>query len=599
MKSLKTLAIAVLRELGARCCASGIERDVKTILSRCEHEGDSFLEITLPLLGKAFDRALDQGRWDPCAPGLSAFKRARGSVLPAFLTGFTGSVFNEIDGWLLATPDIEAIRSVRQICLMFGKIFELCPSKYEVKSIREYEDCEQFLGELIYDEELLSALGDTASNVFGGKFQSIEDGLRRHRLVPRHGPGATSDRLVGNEKFDSSYWTRRLEAVFPSASYLVANDRWWRQLQHVEIVPPGAETPVRVITVPKTAVKARVIAMEPTNVQYVQQALLREFTRLFSGNSPFVALDNQDRNRMLAQAGSKTGRLATLDLSEASDRVTVRVVSAVFRDYPLLLRALLASRSMTARLPSGKVIPLRKFASMGSATCFPVEAIVFATVALNSYRKWLGHSQLTQSDLRRAREHISVFGDDIIIPSETVHCVASDLASIGAKVNADKSFWTGRFRESCGGDYYDGEDVTVTRLRRRLPSSHHDASEVLGLASFRNQCYYAGLWKVCQLLDVWISSIGPWPNVEPTSPVVGRVSVLGHEVQRYHPDLQIPLVKGWKVRTASPYSESSGYGKLLKCLLPERCEPFQDPRHLTRSGRADSVSINVGWGPAY
>jgi len=599
MKSLKTLVKSLITEIGAECCTE-VADDLREVDHRCEHEGEGFLTLALPAYCRSFERALDCGE---IATGLfRGFSATKEPKRPRFLGGLLSLVFND-RGVVLPEPSIAAIQGVRQICLVVQKIFEVCSDERVDLAIKAYQEVENELESHDGQEcprDLHGELSRTASRIFGQQLADIDAACWADNLVPCHGPGATADRLLGNRKFDSAYWPRRLEKEFSFFNYAVCGFSHHRAMCRVEFVDPGSERPVRVIAVPKTAAKARIIAAEPANMQYMQQALLREFARHFRCDSPFVALDNQERNREACRRGSADRSLATLDLSEASDRLAVPVVEAVFARYPHLLRALLATRSQRAELPDGTILPLRKFASMGSATCFPVQSIVFATIALNAIAQRLTTPQW-RAFQKEAPRMVTVFGDDIIVPVDNVHDVVSDLTALGLKVNPDKSFWTGKFRESCGEESYDGESVTIARLRRRLPESRRDSSGVLGLIAFRNQLYQLGYWSTVGLIDRWIRDLRiPMPIVEATSPVVGRESVaFGHEIHRYHPDYQSPLVRGLLVRTTIPKTESSDYGKLLKCLLPARREPFRDADHLVRSGRADRVATRVGWASPY
>jgi len=187
----------------------------------------------------------------------------------------------------------------------------------------------------------------------------------------------------------------------------------------------------------------------------------------------------------MAREGSHTGSLATLDLKEASDRVSNQLVRRMLENHPWLRAGVDSCRSRRAvvEFPSGRSesIRLGKFASMGSALTFPVEALVFATCAILGIERALGR-QLTKKDVHRLRGQVRVYGDDIIVPVEYVHSVNEVLETFGFRVNFGKSYWTGKFRESCGGDYYDGHDVTIVRVRRIFPSSPRNALSVSRLS---------------------------------------------------------------------------------------------------------------------
>jgi hypothetical protein len=55
---------------------------------------------------------------------------------------------------------------------------------------------------------------------------------------------------------------------------------------------------------------------------------------------------------------------------------------------------------------------------------------------------------------------VAVFGDDIIVPIDSRELLFDALEILDFKVNVHKSFWTGKFRESCGVDAFAGVDVT-------------------------------------------------------------------------------------------------------------------------------------------
>jgi hypothetical protein len=237
---------------------------------------------------------------------------------------------------------------------------------------------------------------------------------------------------------------------------------------------------------------------------------------------------------------------------------------------------------------------------MGSALCFPVEAMVFLTTVYCGIEKALNR-RVTRSDVIAMRGKVRVYGDDIIVPSDYVHQVIGSLELFGFKVNTNKSFWNGKFRESCGGDYYAGVDVTPVRVRRVMPSSLADVQEVVSLVSLRNRFYSAGMWSTTKHLDTVIGKVLPhFPIVESTSPLLGRISSsFGYAGERECPILHRPLVKGYVSRSRIPSSQASGVGALLKCLLKQGIEPFADSRHLERQGRPEVVNLKLRWMPPY
>jgi hypothetical protein len=245
---------------------------------------------------------------------------------------------------------------------------------------------------------------------------------------------------------------------------------------------------------------------------------------------------------------------------------------------------------------------------MGSALTFPIEAMVFLTVILLGIEQELS-APLAAKDIKSLRGRVRVFGDDLIVPRDNVLSVCDVLSTFGYKVNVDKSFWTGRFRESCGKEYYDGHDVSIVKVRRVLPTTQQDASEVIGAVEFRNQAYWSGLWKTAAFMDNHIRKVIKYfPNVAPTSSLLGRESALGYQFERLHPNTHSPLTKGYYVRSQPPRDHLEGEGALLKCLarraIPDPYQRIWDPpdaialtgdkEHLERTGRPKRVDIKLG-----
>jgi len=591
----------LLNELGSRCCTSTAQ-DFKTILSRYEHEGEEFLSITLPSFGKDFEKSLARGQVDRSL-FLSFHKDKRG-WLPAFLSGFTGRVFDLNTGSLLAQPDASAILAVRQITLMCGKMVKECAKKRTKAALSQFISTEhdvkmadRALGVDRQDQFLR-----ISSLLFADVFSKVTQKVVHGEIIPKHGPGSTADGLLGNEKYDQVEWTRRLNEVFPITEYLIPSVRHWKTVQSVDILEPGQERPVKVTPVPKTQKTPRLIAIEPTCMQYVQQGLAEAIEEAKSTDDLvplFVRKQDQNPNRELARMGSLNGELATLDLSEASDRVSYQHVRLLLTRFSHLREAVDACRSRKADVPEHGVIRLAKFASMGSALTFPIEEMVFLSIIFCAIESM--HSEpLTRASIRKYAGRVRVYGDDIIVPVETVPTVILYLEAFGIKVNKDKSFWTGKFRESCGKEFYDGFDVSYTKLRRDLPTGRQDVLEILSAVSFRNHLYEMGFRKTTEFLDGLVGSIlRYYPLVTKESPVLGRVNgdygAFGFDVDRHDPNLQRPLVRGYVVRARLPHREVDGLGALLKVFLKRGDLPFADREHLVRSGRPQDVSITLGW----
>lgn len=597
MKKLMLLWQSIAADAAIQCRTSATH-DINTVMGRFEHEGLGLLTLSLPEIGKAFERSLDQGQVTDVLLSLTGAKKG----FPVFLQNFLQLVFERDGGLLLDNPSIPAIHAIRQLTLAFGKVNHTCSDARVAQAFTDYVKCEQELQDAKFDlsSETLRNFERISNMLFGDVFSKLDREIYNGNVIPKHGPGSTADRLSGNRKYEQLEWTDRLESIFPSSENLIPSFRYIQSLDGLKYLDPGAERPVRVITVPKTMKTPRIIAIEPTCMQYMQQGLMEIMVKFLESNSltqGMVGIEDQEPNQLMAQEGSITGDLATLDLSEASDRVSLRLVQSMLFNYGYLLEAVLATRSTRADVPGFGVIPLTKFASMGSALTFPMEVCVFLTTVFYGIEQKLGR-RLTRSSIKEFRGRVRVYGDDIVVPTDFVPHVVSALNLFGFKVNHNKSFWTGKFRESCGKEYYDGHEISIFRVRQSLPSHRADAPGVVSCVSLRNQAYWSGYWGVARYLDKILEGMIPFPNVSQDSPVLGRETVLGYDQERFCENLHIPLVKGMVVRTRQPTSHLANEWALLKCLLYQGVEPL-DKHHLERQGRPDAVGIKLRWARSY
>jgi hypothetical protein len=205
------------------------------------------------------------------------------------------------------------------------------------------------------------------------------------------------------------------------------------------------------LTVPKSAKTDRVICFEPhmnIRAQLAVGGYLRKRLRMHGVN-----LDDQSINRRRALVGSKFGHLATIDLSSASDTIARELVWELLPfDWCALLDDL---RSHNTLWPDGSWRRCEKFSSMGNGFTFELESLIF--YALSS----------------AVSENVSVYGDDIVVPTSNFVGVARLLTACGFSLNRKKSFSSGMFRESCGGDYFGGVSCTPVFLRS-LPKTTED-----------------------------------------------------------------------------------------------------------------------------
>lgn len=574
-----------------KCHASmvDVKRDLKTIESRLEHEGMSFLTITLPDYGAAFDRALSDGQVD--LTNFSGWRSWR--RLPAFLRGFVCQVFDVNTGVLLDEPSTVCVEAVRQICLCFKKVGLPCSKERERKALDGYVKVEHELHSLVLDQDFFQLFGKVSDLLWPKCFGDFN----HHDLVPKHGPGAVVEKLTSNHKFANRRWHSRLEPFFPPDSYVFANpEHWLEERETLELVPEGQEEPVKVTLVPKTLKAPRIIAIEPCCMQYTQQGLKGYLVSRLESHwltRGHVNFSDQTINQRLAITASRTCDFATLDMSDASDRVSLAVVRRMLLCCPDLMDCLDACRSKAARLPSGVTIPLSKFASMGSAVCFPIEAMVFYTIAVASVlwhtsgAKSASETPVSFESILDASRGIYVYGDDIIVPTGQAEAVADSLRSLGNKVNARKSFYKGNFRESCGVDAFRGEMVTPTYVRAVWPRNRNNATELVSLTATANQFYLKGYYRSF----LWIREsvervVGALPPVEPTCSGLGWYHPFSvpQSMWRFNRRYQVLQVHTWVPGPSYRSDTLDGWPALLKYFIM-RQNNIDDPSLPLRAAR--------------
>lgn len=504
-----TMLVKALLTDASRDLDLSVERDVATLQHRCEHEGFSFLTITLPVLSDALERGLEDGTFT-CPTNFR-----RHGKLPCFLHGFFQRVF-AMDGRLLPDSCPYSVFWIRQICRFFKKPKIACSPSRNLKAIKHFLEVEDELRRMTPSVERKDDVLDKISGILWSQVFPEPDYLE---LVCHHGPGVTADRYLANARYRIRKWNTRSEFTFPSDLHCYPNygaaaagsqGGGTEGIQGPEFLHVRDELPVRVVFVPKTLTAPRVIAIEPSHVQYMQQSVKdycyeRLETHRLTRNA--IHFSDQTHNQLLAYRGSVNRRLATLDLKDASDRVHLHLVQRILKTSGIL-PWLEDSRSLHATLPNGKNIVLFKFASMGSATCFPVEAMVFYTLVLSAMHQLDGRRPSSKSIYDYSRK-ISIYGDDIIVPVEYTDVVVRNLESYLLKVNVNKSFSKGNFRESCGADYYKGVPVNPV-YARTVP--HDDlrrwgAEEVMSWNATADLFYMRGYWHIAQTIRTLLGRV--------------------------------------------------------------------------------------------
>jgi hypothetical protein len=473
------------------------EMDLSRLRSLVAHRGLPVFLVDMPNVGKHLDRCLSAGEYR--LSGLPLTKRfSNRVVIPKFLRGLYLLVFHET-GLLREDYDVEAIVFLRQILFAFKKAKVPCPAENISTEVEEFYAVDSVLPE---PEKFWQQIGPTTQDIeetYHGYGKSPRYQERLHSMVARernqlsvflakldsvssivtstlgsydpnmwkfrHGPGAVSEVTGPSNKYCWSNWSDRLEHAFPLADYGFHNYASWADRATSSNCVGSREPSARMVAVPKSYSRPRLIAAEPSEHQWCQQNIWHYFA-VRSGRSwigEFVKFNDQTLNQSLCLLGASDETLATVDLSAASDRVTCHAVGQMFRRNASLLLALQASRTrfidqnLAPRVPDK--IELRKFSTMGNACTFPVESLLFLSIAIASVLTARG-MRPSLRNIRSLVGEVAVFGDDIVIPVDSRELFVSALEVLDFKVNASKSFWTGKFRESCGVDSFAGVNVT-------------------------------------------------------------------------------------------------------------------------------------------
>lgn len=622
------LAEVIYTDATARCPADASDlRDLLTIRSRVEHEGLSFLTITLPNFCKGVETALEQGGVDP----LWRSSHFRGfpfrGAIPAFLSGMlnhvfdieTGRIYDEQDP-VIARDLATFLASIRQICLAFKKVEVSCTPARESAAISGFIETERFLSESSVptsDRDYFLRVSDVLWHNLVYRFRDTE-------LLPRHGPGATAERISGNQKYVWRSWYQRLDNYFPlyNNAYLLSAIGS-EDAELVTLVPRELELPVRVTPVPKTLKGPRIIAIEPVCMQYAQQGIrsvIYDAIESYWMTQGHINFRDQTVNQSLAMKSSATGRLATIDLSDASDRVPRDLALEMFRSYPDFMGAVDACRSTSALLPGGTILsPLSKFASMGSALCFPVESMYFYTICVAALLRWHDLPVSPVNCFLVSRD-VYVYGDDILVPADAAVTVIEYLHKYFCKPNTSKTFWNGNFRESCGVDAFRGVLVTPIYIRKQRPRNRRHAAELTSWSATANLFFKRGYLRTAEFMhSVCERILGNYPEVPEKSAALGRtyrIATSSSAKRRVSPRYQHLEVKVWVACAVYRTDELNGYGALQKSLLrlegvmpspsgvsmeelsdgdfSKLADPF-DPLHLERSALHGAVTLQLRW----
>lgn len=419
-------------------------------------------------------------------------------------------------------------------------------------------------------------------------------------LECKHGPGAVAERLSSNQKWNevvrglSVLDHRVLDIGYDITRLGFVSDLY---LEESPLQSPRSGR-ARLVSVAKSSTSRRTITIEPCLSMFVQQglnALLRDNIEKDSVLSKCLTLTDQSPNQILALSSSHDGRYATIDLSSASDRLSYELVKLTFQKNPRFIALVDQCRSGEVTGPTGPVL-VQKFAGMGNALTFPIQSVVFALLSVCAILWDIGMYYPKRKDIEHAASSVRVFGDDIIVPTEHYVSVVEWLELAGLKVNPDKSFATGNFRESCGVDAYDGVDITPLYLRHEPSVTSLSPQALENLVSVSNQAWLRGYYKFSDTLKTTVEEFlgRKLPLVVPEASCLGWHTRLNeYDFTRWNHTLHRFEVKSLCGRSKHKADLIDGYAALLKFYhTPLLGRPVG---HLNKTERRFSLEHRWRW----
>jgi len=472
-------------------------RDFEYILSRANHEGLSFLTCSMPRLGKWYDSILsriekendsDTGEYViPCG-----FKPHCNVKREDLFGDFSCPVFCRMLAYVIhdtrssLRDRARIIRAYRTLFYLYYKL-EIPLTEEQLKTaLQVWKDNESDLASLqlpdYYHEDLCRAR-ELIAYVLGDARKAFTD------FTPRHGPGAVAGGEDNIAKWDSANYIPSLHRVYPRYDVYFGFRSGGRISsamcgEIISFVKRSREQRAisRLLFVPKDSRGPRTISCEPKELMFLQQGVSRNLMRnLHAFSHGRINFVDQDVNGMLALTSSETGQFATIDLKDASDRVTTDLVLALFPEEAH--RYLLALRSESTLLPDGSLFEgHRKYAPMGSALCFPIESAVFWALAVVAGIR----SGMSAPD---AIASTYVYGDDIIIRPQVFTPLCELFTRCGLLVNKSKSYVDGPFRESCGVDAWNGKLITPFKIKKDISRRSPDGNLAAAICEYCSTCY--------------------------------------------------------------------------------------------------------------
>lgn len=399
-----------------------------------------------------------------------------------------------LPGMKLAAMDVLAIR---QFYLGLSKLRDITCIADEESEIREFK--ERVTRPLVLGPNVSNVIR-IARRLLDSVFDDPDFALwQQYSEDPwgRHGPGAVFDSSKGKDK-----WTFGHIPGLPDKLY---------QAQHASL-PQGevvVERRARLAVVPKDFRGHRLICVEPKELMFYEQGLMSTIYSMVESN--LVTRTSIDfRNQSASYKRSRNLKVATIDLSDASDNLRKELCRLLFSKE--VFSVLAGARSREVELPDGEIVVPTTMFTMGNALCFPIETLAFwalslASMLLDDGKTWLIDEPWGLA-VYAGKRHLIVFGDDIIVHRRYYEGVVEVLTGCGLLVNKGKSCYNTYVREACGSWWYANYDCSITRLKTSSVETYSDWISTLESAML---LYQSGFFSTCESILSALDAFYPVP----------------------------------------------------------------------------------------
>lgn len=431
------------------------------------------------------------------------------------------------------TP-VSTIRSHRQI-ISFLKKYPFSPTESRVdrRSVAQSKfwaaerQCQLTNTRLTSDDVGIPSWVPRARDIISSVLEELTPArIMKIIALGNHGPGATTastrNRTTPYYKFGDFPYTCT-PAAMPYALAAISADPHWMQILESSgrrTCIPQAGTPTfqkeiqifhdcveavnsdKVTFVPKDARTDRPIAVGNSLNMYLQLGVKTYMEKRLKAFG--IDLTDQVRNQRYAYLGSVHStvddyayqkQFSTIDLASASDTISLELVRMLL---PTEWFAFLDDLRHKTGILDDIEFTYSKFSAMGNGFTFPLETLIFWACC---------KAALDDKGLPSTTNDLIAYGDDIICRYEGSACIIDALTWAGFTVNTEKTFLTGSFKESCGADYFSGNDVRPFYLKREI-LTYEDIYFVCNSVAQKIMSFSGGS-DLCSLYQAAIDQIPP------------------------------------------------------------------------------------------